>query len=314
MIPRGADPDHVVIGSRRSRLARIQTRRVGALLLARRPGIRIEYRTLDTAGDRDRTTPLPEIGGKGVFTRDLEAALEGGELDLVVHSLKDLPTETDGAPTVVAIPERHDPRDVFIVRPDLLDGVSGLEDLPPHLRIGTSSTRRAAQTRRGLREPEIEPLRGNVETRLARVEAGDLDGVVLAAAGLDRLELRPAGAMRLDLASWPGAPGQGALAVQWRQGDERARELAEMIHDPVVAAAVGAERALLGRLGGGCSLPVGAVATHHGPRLRLVAAVYPPDPCDPVIEGSAEAPPNEADRLGISLAERLLDAGASGFL
>lgn len=310
----GSALGRVRIGSRRSRLARAQAEWVGERMADAFPGLHVEYVTLSTAGDRDPDTPLPDIGGKGVFTEDLEIALHDGRIDLVVHSLKDLPTDRPGDDHLAAIPLREDARDVLVVRPELRSGASSPNDYPGGLTIGTSSVRRAAQVRRLLIDVEVAAVRGNVETRLAKVGEGALDGVILAAAGLRRLGLWPEGAVLLDPPSWLPAPGQGALAVQSRPSDRRVRALAAPLHDPETAAAVIAERRLLGRLEGGCHVPIAAYATVADGRLSLRAAVYAADSSVDPIEGSATGPVAEAARIGESLAEELLLRGAADIL
>jgi len=308
--PGAAIGSTLVIGSRASRLARAQAEEVGARLQARLPEVRIEYRTLSTEGDRDADRPLPEIGGKGVFTADLARALETGSLDLAVHSLKDLPTGDDPGTTIVAIPAREDPADVLVLRRDLAAAAVLRDGLPPGTAVGTSSLRRAAQLRGRFPGAEIRPLRGNVETRLARVAAGELDGVILAAAGLRRLGLRPDGEVPLPLDDWLPAPGQGALAVQARRGDERAAVLAGVLEDAAARAAVTAERSLLAALGGGCHAPVAALARVASGRLRLYGAVYAVDGLARPITGSEAGDPDDAPEVGVRLAARLLEAGA----
>lgn len=300
----------LVIGSRASRLARIQARWVGDRLCALCPELRVEYRTLSTAGDRDAGRPLPEIGGKGVFTAELDGALADGSIDLAVHSLKDLPVEEEGGTVIAAIPVREDPRDVLVTRPGLRvePPFSGL---PRGASVGTSSLRRAALVRARFPDADVRPLRGNVETRLGRLSAGGLDAVVLAAAGLRRLGLWPDGTTALPPAEWLPAPGQGALAVQARGRDTRAVELAGRLDDAAVRAAVTAERSLLAALGAGCHAPVGALAEIVSGRLGLRGAVYDPEGTEAPREGREEGSPEDARALGERLAVRLLD-GAAG--
>lgn len=309
-----AAPGRLVIGSRRSRLARVQSEWVGDRLIDAWPGLDVAYVTIETEGDRDRETPLPEIGGKGLFTRDLELALGSGAIDLAVHSLKDLPTDAPGDDTLAAIPIREDPRDVLVLDPGERASAPTLDSLPAGLRIGTSSIRRAAQLRRAIERVIVAPVRGNVETRLARVSEGDLDGVVLAAAGLARLGLRPPGSLTVASLEWPWAPGQGALALQGRPGDARLTALCAAIHHGDTATAVTAERSLLERLGGGCHLPVAARATVASGRVRLYAAVFPEDPDEPALVAEGETEVAGARSLGTDLAKELLDRGADAWI
>jgi len=308
--------DALTIGSRRSPLARAQAEWVGARLVSAWPQLSIEYQTFSTAGDRDLTSPLPEIGTKGLFTADLERALVDGTIDLAVHSLKDLPTDGDADLPVLAIPTREDPRDVLILREDLADVVArggAIGALPAGARVGTSSTRRAAQLRAQRDDVEAAPIRGNVETRLKRLEGGDYEALILAAAGLRRLKLWPVGTVPLET-GWLPAPAQGALAVQGRSRDERVAAIAVAIDDPVARAEVTAERALLGCLEGGCQLPVAARAGVAGSELRLAAAVFSVDASRPPIQGVADGPLAEAERIGERLGRQLLDLGAADLI
>lgn len=306
--PGAANAEAVVIGSRASRLARVQAEWIGARLAALAPGVRFEYRTVRTTGDRDRRTPLTEIGEKGIFTAELDRALAEGTLDLAVHSLKDLPTAEDPSAEVLAIPEREDPRDVLIPAPHACPAADG--SLPEGAAVGTSSLRRAAQLRLRFRDVVVRPLRGNVETRLSRLVPGDLDAVVIAAAGLRRLGLWPHGTVPLPADEWLPAPGQGALAVQGRRGDERVATLVRRLEDSDVRAAVTAERAFLSTLGGGCRAPVGALGVVQSGSLRLAGAVYAVEADAEPIAGVAEGSPDEAASLGRRLAEELALRGA----
>jgi len=301
----------LILGSRRSALATRQAEWVADRLRAVWPGLRIELVTFITRGDRRGDRPLPEIGGKGLFTADLEAALLAREIDLAVHSLKDLPTAsgtTSGrglAP--LAIPEREDPRDVLVTR-RAGDGLAGLS---PGDRVGTSSTRRAGQLLHARPDLRVISVRGNVETRLARLDAGAAEALVLAAAGLRRLGIERPGAVPLDTTGWLPAPGQGALAVQGRTDDSRTRELVAPIDHPATRAETTAERALLAALEGGCHTPVAALARARGAVLGLRAAVYDPSGRRAPIRGEASGTADDADALGRELAARLLEDGAS---
>jgi hydroxymethylbilane synthase len=272
------------------------------------PGLRAEVTPIVTTGDRTQSSgePLPEIGGKGLFTLELEEALRSGEIDLAVHSLKDLPTEEVDGIVVGAVCEREDPRDCLVAR----EG-AGLHDLPAGAVVGTSSLRRAAQLR-GLRhDVEIASVRGNVDTRIGKVHEGELDAVVLAASGVSRLGLADAVTEWFDPVSVVPAPGQGALAIQCRAEDESAvHTLLLEIDDLGARATTDAERAFLRGLDAGCTAPVGAHATwaEHGVHLRgLVASV---DGRDVVrVEGEGEP-----DEVGARLAREALAAGAAGIL
>lgn len=245
-------------GTRASALARWQTGRIAGLLRDR-AGLACETILLSTEGDRRLDVPLPEIGGKGVFTQELEAALREGSIDFAVHSLKDLPIEPAEGLVLAAVLLREDARDVLVGRPG-----GTLATLAPGARVGTSSTRRMAQLRAARPDLSILPLRGNVDTRVRKARDGEYDAIVIAAAGLIRLGLAGAITEYLPYEIMLPAPGQGALAVQCRADDERTRELLAPLDEPAVRAATGAERAFLEALGGGCAAPVAALARPTG--------------------------------------------------
>ena len=249
----------VVVGTRGSALARAQTQHVVEILGAAWPGLACEVRTIVTRGDRTQATgePLPEIGGKGLFTAELEQALRAGEIDLAVHSLKDLPTEDPAGIVIGAVGRRENVRDCLVSR----DGFT-LQALPPGAVVGTSSLRRAAQLRALRPELEVRSIRGNVDTRIRKVQEGEFDAVVLAAAGIRRLGLEDA--VTEYLSEVLPAPGQGALAVQCRAADGRVLELLAAIDDPDTRAATTAEREFLRALGAGCTAPVAAYARTTG--------------------------------------------------
>jgi hydroxymethylbilane synthase len=257
-------------GTRGSRLARWQTARVAEALLA--SGLETEEVVIETVGDRLIDQPLPEIGGKGVFTEALERALRDEEIDFAVHSLKDLPVEPTDGITVGAVLMRADPGDALLSRSG-----HGLVDLPRGARIGTSSVRREAQLRATRPDLTIVPLRGNVDTRVDKLDRGDYDAIVLAIAGLDRLGLADRITERLGPDVMLPAPGQGALAVQCRTNDVAMGRALAAIDDPAVRAATTAERAFLAALGGGCSAPIAALGHVAGRALRLRGLVASPD-------------------------------------
>lgn len=268
------------------------------------PVVKFTVRSVMTDGDRDRKTSLRELGGGdgGLFTTELERELRAGRVDVAVHSLKDLPTAPPEGLVLTVTPPRADP----------LDALCGatLDGLRPGARVGTGSARRIAQLRALRPDIEVVPIRGNVPTRLGRLKSG-LDAVVLAAAGLRRLGLEEAITEPLDPAIFPPSPGQGALAVQVREGD---RELLEMLNaygDPDADAAVRAERALLGELHGGCSVPVGAYATCSGGMLTLSAQVTSLDGRQ-LVRGTVAGPDPEA--VGAELAKMLRERGADVIL
>jgi hydroxymethylbilane synthase len=300
----------LVFATRPSALARRQTAAVIALLQSAWPGLDCRSEIILTAGDRNAEQPLPEIGGKGVFTAELEAALLAGAVDAAVHSLKDLPVEGAGGDvpgiTLAAVPARGPARDVLVSA-----GNAPLEALPRAARVGTCSVRRTAQLLARRPDLTILPLRGNVDTRLRRLEAGEYDAIVLAAAGLVRLGLESRISETFPLEWMLPAPGQGALAVQCRSEDSQTIELLAAIHDESTHAAVSAERAFLAGLGGGCSLPVGAYAERPQARTILTGGVTSPDGQRAVRLTAAGEQPRE---LGERLAELLLERGAGELL
>jgi len=256
--PEEAATTAVTLGTRASALARAQTERVIELLAAAWPGIGCEARPIVTQGDRTQATgqPLPEIGGKGLFTAELEQALRDGEIDLAVHSLKDLPTEETPGIVVGAVCLREDVRDCLVAS----DAMT-LRDLPAGARVGTSSLRRASQLRTLRPDLEIRSVRGNVDTRVRKVREGELDAVVLAAAGIRRLGLEDAVTEWFPPETMLPAPGQGALGVQCRAGDEPVLALLAAIDDATTRAETTAERMFLHALGAGCTAPVAAYAS-----------------------------------------------------
>lgn len=297
----------VVIGTRGSALARRQTAAVIELLQRAWAALECEERVIDTHGDRTQQSgePLPEIGGKGLFTAELELGLREGALDLAVHSLKDLPTEEASGVSIGAVCLRQDVRDCLVSR----DGLR-LTDLPDGAVLGTSSLRRAAQVRALRPELEIRSIRGNVDTRVLKVREGEYDAAVLAAAGMRRLELEDEVTEWLEPVVLLPAPGQGALAVQCRDGDERVLGLLARIDDPAARATTTAERAFLSQLGGGCAAPVAAYASVVGNQVALEGLVASPDGTR-VVRVSGEGEPTE---VGERLAHEALVAGADRIL
>jgi hydroxymethylbilane synthase len=291
------------IGTRSSALARAQTTLISAALIEAHPELEIEVVAISTSGDRSQVTNLPSTDwGTGVFVKEIELALLHEEIDLAVHSLKDLPPVMTADLTLVAIPIREDPLDVLVTT----DG-RGLDDLAPGARVGTSSARRAAFLHAARPDLAFVPIRGNVETRLRKLGEGQYDAIVLARAGLRRLDLEVA-CVVLEPELLPPAPGQGALAIQARAGDRATAQLVELLHDPATAAAVRAERRLMTNLEGGCRLPIGALGTPRPDgELHLLGGLARDDGSLGVAEavGHLDAPEELADRL----ADRLRTPG-----
>ena len=287
------------IATRSSRLALVQTGLIADALRAAHADLEIEVVEVSTEGDRDRVTPLSVLGGRGVFVKAVEAALLDGRADVAVHSLKDVPTEDVPDLTIAAIPERVDARDVLVAS----EGRT-LAALPAGARIGTSSRRRAALIRALRPDLVVAEVRGNVDTRIGKVREGELDGVILAAAGLQRLDRLSEATQLFDAMAFPPAPGQGALAVQCRTDNATATEALATLEHADTRAATDAERGFLEALGTGCSLPIGAYATVNGELLSLRAMLASDDDALPNF-GDATGATSEATAIGLGLGERL---------
>ncbi|HEX6535489.1 MAG TPA: hydroxymethylbilane synthase [Gemmatimonadaceae bacterium] len=297
------------IATRASELALRQARIVLAALEGR--GVSAELVTFKTTGDKRVDEPLGAIGAKGLFTRELEEALAAGGVDCAVHSLKDLPTESPEGLTLLALLEREDPRDVLVVNDSIV--AEGLHDLPRGSRVGTSSLRRRAQLRQARADLEIVELRGNVPTRLRKVDDGQVHAAILAAAGLHRLGVRQRIDAWLEPPEWLPAPGQGAIAVQGRVGDERIASLLAPLHHESTAIAVRAERAFLAALEGGCQVPIGALAMADGEALVLHGLIA--DPAGKrMLRGAEPVDVAQPERAGERLAADLLGRGATSIL
>lgn len=298
----------IVIGSRGSELALCQSHLVAEALRARQPGIEIEIEVIKSKGDVIQDVPIAQIGSKGVFTKELESALLSGRIDLAVHSLKDLPTELPEGLCVAAIPPREDPSDALISR-----GAVPLEALPQGARVGTSSLRRKVQLLAHRPDLRISDLRGNVPTRLKKLETEPLDAIILAAAGLCRLGLDSAITQTIPPEIMLNAAGQGALGLEARADRPELLELLSLLNDPATAAEATAERALLNALGGGCQTPLGALGRVDGKVLRLRACVCSPDGSQ-VFRTEVSGGLDEATALGQEAAKQLLRAGAAAFI
>ncbi|HUX42067.1 MAG TPA: hydroxymethylbilane synthase [Rectinemataceae bacterium] len=301
------DKKSVTIGSRGSALARWQTSWVKSRLEELWPGLEVRVEIFTTSGDRILDKPLPEIGGKGLFTEELERALLAGSIDLAVHSLKDLPVENPVGLTVGAIPERADARDVFISA-----RCAKLSELRKGAKVGTSSLRRGSQLLMLRPDLQLLPLRGNVDTRIGKAMAGEYDAIVLAAAGVTRLGKGANVASFFEFSEMLPAPGQGALGIQCRADDEATlRLLATLDHGPTRSAVL-AERAFLLGLGGGCSAPVATIAKIGSTgSIDLEGLVASPDGRSSVrVRGEGSEPL----ALGKRLAEEALAKGARAIL
>jgi len=292
----------LVIASRGSQLALWQANWVQAQLGARGLESRIEI--IKTTGDKITDVPLAKVGTKGLFTKEIEEALLDGRADLAVHSLKDLPTELPDGLILAAVPPREDPRDALVGKK--------LADLQPGARVGTSSLRRSAQLRKARPDLSIESVRGNLDTRLRKLDEGQFDAILLAAAGLKRLGWGNRIAEILEPSVMCSAVGQGALAIETRP-EGAGRDAAALLDDAATHTAVLAERAVLRTLGGGCQVPIGAHATIAAERLHLTAIVASPDGTE-LIRSTSEGALGEAEPLGRSAGEELLARGARQIL
>jgi hydroxymethylbilane synthase len=298
----------VRIGTRGSDLALAQTRTVISLLQAGRPALSCQEVVLSTHGDRAAEAPFSAVGSRGIFARDIEDALRDGSVDLAVHSLKDLESDLPDGLMIGAVLPRADARDALAAA-----GGYTLATLPQGARLATSSIRRTAILHRIRPDLRIEPIRGNVPTRLRKAQALGLDGVVLACAGLDRLGLAVAISERLAVETMLPEAGQGAIAVELRQADADLREMLSVLHDPWTAACCAAERACVRRLAGSCLTPIAAYAVRQADRLWLRALVCSPDGARS-LWAEERGMPDAAGALGGAVADELLRAGAAGLL
>jgi hydroxymethylbilane synthase len=309
---------NIVIGSRGSQLALWQANWVKDQLAAAGHEVAIEI--IRTSGDKLQsyapTEPLPaslaqivaEAGTKGLFIKEIEEALLSGQVDLAVHSLKDLPTTLPAGLILAAVPPREDARDVFISA-----GAIAFEQLPPGVCVGTSSPRRQAQVRWLRPDLKLVPVRGNLTTRLRKLESGDYDALVLAAAGIHRLGLRDRITAYFGFDQMCPAVGQGALAIEIREGDATLARAAAPLDDPLTHLAVRAERAMLLRLGGGCQVPIAAHANFEDAQLHLRGVVAATDGSR-LIRGAANGPQGDPESLGAAVAEDLIGKGAGEIL
>jgi len=298
----------LVIGTRGSKLALWQAEWVQASLQAVAPDLSVTLRTIKTSGDKILDVPLAAIGGKGLFVKEIEEALLREEIDLAVHSMKDVPTQLPERLAILSVPKRENPHDALISR----DGCM-LADLPAKARIGTSSLRRQAQLLHHRPDLRIQMLRGNLDTRLRKVRDGDYEAIVLAAAGLTRLGWLNEVTEYLPFTISLPAIGQGAIGIEGRRDDAFIRALVQKLDHPETRTAVSAERALLERLEGGCQVPIAAHATLQGGTLLMEGLVASVDGRQ-VLRESCQGPSAEAEQVGRQLAERLLARGGRAIL
>jgi hydroxymethylbilane synthase len=296
------------LATRQSALALWQSEHVAARLRAAHPGLDVQLVPMTTRGDRILDRPLAEIGGKGLFLKELEVAMLDGEADAAVHSLKDVPMQLDGPFALAAILERGDPFDAFVS-----ERITDFDALPAGARVGTSSLRRQAQLRERRTDLQVLDLRGNVNTRIARMQSGDYDAIILACAGLERLGLSRFIRHRLDAPSWLPAVAQGAIAVECREGDARAQALLQVLDHRPTRTCVEAERAMNRRLHGSCTVPVAAYATLDGGVLSLEGLVGDAQTGE-CIRASEVGRAADPEGLGRLVATELMLKGASRIL
>ncbi len=298
----------LVIGTRGSSLAMCQTQIVQTILEERFPACHFDICTIKAQADRDPELSLTAMSGEGVFVKELEAALMDRRIDFAVHSMKDLPLDMPSTLQIAAVMEREEPRDALVSR----SGAT-LDELPRGARVGTSSVRRRSQLLHHRGDLELLDIRGNVDTRLRKLDEGRFDAIVLAACGLIRLSLESRITAYLDLASMLPEPGQGALAVEARADDADVLEMLRSMDDPPSRACVEAERAFLRSLGGGCRVPIGAYASCRDETLQLEGAVIAADG-HAQVRGNLSGPIDEPEKLGEQLAKELVSRGARQLL
>ena len=300
--------DTVRVATRKSPLAIWQAEHVADRLRAAFPGLLVTLLPMSTRGDKLLDAPLAKVGGKGLFVKELEQSLLEGRADIAVHSMKDVPVDLPEALSIAAILEREDPHDAFVSR-----RYSRIEDLPQNAIVGTSSLRRQCQLKLLLPSCTWVNLRGNVNTRLGKLDSGDCDAIVLAVAGLQRLGMQQAITEVLSSDRCLPAIGQGALGVECRRGDTDTEVLLEALHDPRTAICVEAERALNARLQGGCQVPIAGHAVWECDSIRLRGLVAAIDSAT-VLRAERRGAPAQACALGVAVAEELLAKGAEQIL
>jgi hydroxymethylbilane synthase len=301
-------PKKLVIASRESALALWQARHIQARLLELYPDTKVEILGMTTTGDQILDSPLARIGGKGLFVKELEQALADGRADLAVHSMKDVPMHLPEGFALVATGEREDPRDAFVS-----SRYERLEDLPPGSVVGTSSLRRQSQIQARLPHLKIESLRGNLQTRLRKLDEGQYAAIILAAAGLKRLGLESRITQLIGPEQSIPAVGQGALGIEIRDDRNDMRALLAPLNHPETAACVEAERAMSRALAGSCTVPLGAFARISGNQLHIIGFVASVDGGEMVRE-EVQGAPSHADALGKALAHKLVARGADRIL
>ena len=300
--------DTIRIATRKSPLALWQAEYIRDRLLELNEGLQVELVKMVTQGDKILDTPLAKVGGKGLFVKELEVGMLNGDADIAVHSMKDVPVEFPDGLHLAIICEREDPRDAFVS-----NNFDTLDDLPNGATVGTSSLRRQCQIRAHRPDIKIADLRGNVNTRLKKLDEGQYDAIILASAGLKRLGFDDRINAYIDTEVCLPAIGQGAVGVECREGDERIHALIDPLNDQQTSTCVLAERAMNERLEGGCQVPIAGYATLDGDTLNMRGLVGRPDGKE-VVSGSISGPASDAEELGTKLADDLLSRGAKEIL
>ena len=298
----------IVIGTRGSALALTQAKWVGSRLMERHTDLDVVLEIIKTKGDKILDVPLAKVGGKGLFVKEIEDALSDGRVDLAVHSMKDVPSEQPEGLFIAVIPKREDHRDALVSRQKI-----PFSQLPQGARVGTSSLRRQSQLLKARPDLRVETLRGNLDTRLKKLESEKLDAIIVAAAGLKRMGLFDRATEFLSAEIMVPAVGQGALGLEVRDGDPDLLERISFLYHRPSALCVGAERAFLNKMGGGCQVPLGALARLDGDRLHMTAMVASPDGTR-FFREAREARAAEAEKIGRELADELLARGGREIL
>jgi hydroxymethylbilane synthase len=301
-------PETIRIATRKSPLAMWQAEYVRDRLMEAHPGLQVELMGMTTQGDKILDSPLAKIGGKGLFVKELEVSMLDGETDIAVHSMKDVPVEFPEGLHLAVICEREDPRDAFVS-----NHFKSLAELPQGARVGTSSLRRQCQIRAQRPDLKILDLRGNVNTRLRKLDEGEYDAIILAAAGLIRLGFNERITQFIDTGTSLPAIGQGAVGIECRSADARINALLAPLNDAATRTRVLAERAMNNRLEGGCQVPIAGHATLDGDTIHLRGLVGQPDGSE-ITRGEISGPASEAEALGVKLADDLLGRGAATIL
>jgi len=308
MAERRSTIETIRIGTRGSDLALVQARMVAERLKGMRPDLTVEVVSIKTRGDRMQNVSLVEIGGKGVFVKEIEEALLRGDIAMAVHSMKDVPVELPEGLVIAAVPEREDPRDVLVSK-----GGRKIEGLTKGARIGTGSLRRGMQLRTLMPDIEIVPIRGNIDTRIRKIRTENLDGIIIAAAGMKRAGRAAEISQYIPIEVMMPAVGQGVLGIEVRADDTAIRDLIDPLNHPDTVVESAAERAFLRRLGGGCQVPIAGIAQKQGDTLVMKGLV---GSVDGMVRITDEMKGNsrEAEDMGCALAEKILSRGGRAVL